>query len=266
MESKYLTMYKEGMGLKHFGFMTSPTVGFESQDDQLFLSIDNKDFIHQIKYLTTNPLLLSILEEMAKECHNSSVEAAFQMSAKKIKSLLPDNTHDLLIERALALLRKTISLYWGDMPAHMTFSKTQRQELLCRCKGLTYSDLKEFYKQHKGDLALLYQTTEIAGVCGTCFDQVDAYLIELEDSKEEVYGLHKKEWEAKIRDLLDEFYLVCPPEFERHSFEFIAISSRQIKLRCHRPDNGLNRKIIQDAINNFFKGQLKEEIPISVII
>ena len=162
---------------------------------------------------------------------------------------------------ALGLLRNTLLDYWGFLVAN-----EEIQDLICRCKGLGRKQIVDKYYALQSDAKKVFLETNIAGVCGSCKADVNKILNELELSEDELFGKNKEYWQQKIDELINEYYLVCPPEFSSLQFSFISITPRNIKLKCTREGDGPARPKIQDSLNNFFKGQLDRDIPISVVI
>lgn len=254
---------------KSSGGLENATVELHQNTNHLYLGIDSSEVIYQVKYDTEDHDLAIALELVAIAIKEKKVDDVFKFSKKEIQEVVTDeveclefiNKSRVKLDMALSLLRSSLLDYWGFLVA-----TEEIQDLICRCKGLGRKQIVDKYYALQSDAKKVFLETNIAGVCGTCKTDVNKILNELELSEDELFGKNKEYWQQKIDELINEYYLVCPPEFSSLEFSFISITPRNIKLKCIRAGDGPARPVIQDSLNNFFKGQFDRDIPISVVI
>lgn len=228
--------------------------------------VDSKEIIYDLEASSLGDLehvYCSIKDVLIDQ----KVTDVFQYSRSSLSNKITSNLENpFLVDKLLSLFRVELKKYRGEISPELIVSKKLKQELVCRCKALGYSQLKDAFIQHKGDFKKVYTETEISGVCGSCFSEVDKFLESLESNEGVLFDIPIEKWNEQVIELINEYYLVCPPDFSSLKFELVSISSRGIKLKCVRKGDRPGRMDIQDSLNNFFKGQLPQDLSISVFI
>lgn len=254
---------------KSFGRLENATVEVHIGHDHLYLGIDSSEVVYQIKYETNDEILALAFELVALTIKEKKVDQIFLFSKEDINVKFADeqecitfiNHSGVKLDMALSFVRKALFDYWGFLAV-----TDEIDDLICRCKGIGKKQIIEKYYSSGSDAKKVFIETNISGVCGSCKSDVNKILNALELSEEELFGQNKEFWQNKIDELINEYYLVCPPDFSELKFDFISITPRVIKLKCHRKSKVPSRPAIQDSLNNFFKGQFDREIPISIVI
>ena len=229
--------------------------------------VDSTDHLYQVKFTSQDGELTHIFNTLIPYLIQMKLDEAYHFSKKSLpRELLDVGMSDLKFEQAMALIRKQIKAYWGEISPAYIMPVGFRETLICRCKGIDQLGLNKSYIEYQGNVEKIYQQTDIAGVCGSCFNEVDKLLSSMEENEVSIFGKDKDEWIKTIDELLEEFQMMCPPEFSQLSFAFISITPRMIRIKCSREAKTPTRPDIQNALNNFFKGQLPQDIPVSVIL
>lgn len=233
------------------------------------LLVDSKEIVYDVK--ETLPVnLKELFNEIRPLLQDTPVLEIFRLSRHSIK--LKNQNHKkcienpFLLDSLLAQIRSQIKDYWGYVPANVIYHNSIKSELLCRCHGIGQTKLANTFIELKGDIKRVYMKTNASGACGTCFNDVESFLNSLETQQGILFSEPLAKWESIVNKLIDEYYFVCPPEFSNLKFELISISSRGIKIKCTREGTTPGVKLIQESLNNFFKGELPTQIPISVFI
>lgn len=269
MESKSQALINFLKNQKFYGDMPNATVDVHHEGTTVFLGIDSSEIIYQCKYKTDSTTLGMALELISQKLKEKNVDEAFLLSCSDLEQAILDDIechkffkeNMISFEQGLSLIRKALQEYWGYF-----LGLKEIDDLICRCNGIGKKQIVDTYYSLKSDAKQVFSETNIAGVCGTCKSDVNSILNELELSENELFGKNKEYWQNKIQELINEYYLVCPPEFSELSFAFISITPRNLKMKCTRVGQTPARPVIQESINNFFKGQLDRDIPISIVI
>lgn len=233
------------------------------------LLVDSKEIVYDIKE-TLPAKFKELFNEIRPLLLNAPTLDIFRLSRHSIK-LKNENykkclENPLLLDSLLAQIRSQIKDYWGYVQADIIHHNSIKSELLCRCHGIGETKLANTFIELKGDIKKVYMKTNAAGACGSCFNDVESFLNSLETQQGVLFSEPVEKWENLVNKLIDEYYFVCPPEFSNLKFKLISISSRGIKIKCTREGTTPGVKLIQESLNNFFKGELPKEIPISVFI
>lgn len=252
---------------RNYGTIDQPTVHFSDGINSLFLSIDTQENIYQCRYTADDKTLKSSFEILSHIANDKKVEQIYSFSFSQLASYFETeneilnfiNANKLALEKVMAIFRKASVIYWGYL------DYDQVNDLICRCNAIGKNAIELAYRE-TGDAKKVFQKLNLAGVCGSCKSDSNKILNELELQEKSLYGENKEVWAQKIDEIINEFFMLCPPEFSALKFEFISITPRVIKLKCLRDGDKPTRGEIQDSLNNFFKGQLDPEIPISIVI
>ena len=228
--------------------------------------VDSKEIIYDLEASSLGELE-DVYSSIKDTLIDQKVTDVFQYSRNSLSNKITSNLENpFLVDKLLSLFRVELKKYRGEISPELIVPDKLNQELVCRCKGLGYSQLKDAFIQHKGDFKKVYTETEVSGVCGSCFNEVDKFLESLESNEGVLFELPIEKWNEQVLELINEYYLVCPPDFSQLKFDLVSISSRGIKLKCTREGNTPGRLDIQDSLNNFFKGQLPQDLSVSVFI
>lgn len=267
MENKSQPLIRHIKQHQNMGEFIDATTIYDDGHNIVSFGIDTQECIYKFRYQTSNENLQDIFELLSYLVKDKTVDEAYTLSKKSIISLLENENecvdlikqHSLLLEKALSFFRKAFVSYWGYL------NPLQVVDLICRCNALGKQDVYEAYTKH-GEAKKVFQSLNISGVCGACKGDVNKILEKFELEEESLFGQKKEQWELKVKELLEDYYLVCPPEFSQLKFEFISITPRALKLKCIRTGTKPTRGEIQDSLNNYLKGEFETEIPVSVII
>lgn len=267
MENKYQQLSSLIQEHRNIGQIDQPTVHYSDGANSLYLSIDTQESIYQCRYQAEDIHLKSSLEILSQISNDKKVESIYNFTISQLATYFESDKevinfiskNKVSLEKALAMFRKASAIYWGYL------AYDQVDDLVCRCNSIGKKAIDQAYKE-TGDAKKVFQKLNLAGVCGTCKSDANKILSEFELREKTLYGENKDIWAKKIDEIINEFFMLCPPEFSSLKFEFISITPRVIKLKCIREGDKPTRVEIQDSLNNFFKGQLDPEIPISIVI
>ena len=230
------------------------------------IDIDGNELVHSITYSGSHKELISIVKPLNDYFYKRRVNELFSTTYSLVRDVSGQDCDSLLVDLMLGKIRKDIQVYKGDMGSVLRTKNVSSSDLLCRCKGITYKELDEFYLAKKGDKKEILLDSEVSGICGTCKIDFDTHFKVLEEEKSFVNGLDSKVWIGRIDKAVEEFYFVCPPEYSNLKFEVININVHNLKIKCVRGDSTLKRPEIQATLSNFLKSELKLEMPIKIIV
>lgn len=238
----------------------------KNQQFSIKLDIDGNELIHSLEIISETNTYKDISKELHLFISKSKIEKIYNLTLKDLSLIQSKlNLSNLFMEKILGKLRHSIASYKGDQGGILALKNVALDELLCRCKGITYSDIGKLFKEFKGDRKGILIDSEVSGVCGTCRIDFDSYFNKLDEESGYINGIEAKKWEEKIYASLDDFYMICPPEYSDMKFNIISLNSHTLKIKCDRGESKLKRLDIQKTLSNYLLSELKIDVKLSVI-
>lgn len=232
----------------------------------LKIDIDGNELVHSIRFSGEYKPFKNISKSLTEVFYKKSFKEIWSLNQTKLKEVV--DTQDvcsLELDLLLGKLRADIQDFKGDIGGVLKAQNKKSIDLLCRCKGLTAKDIEDEYYKHKGVKKTILIETEVCGVCSTCKPEFDALILKLEEKKSFINGRDADYWKEVILNSIDEFYMVCPPDYSNLKFEIISLSVHGLKIRCHKEGSSLKRLEIQSTLENYLNSEVKLNIPMKVI-
>ena len=173
---------------------------------------------------------------------------------------------DLKMDILLGVLRKKIYEFRSNHTELSLKNKNSVDYTLCRCLSKSLDDIRTIYHEHKGQKKKILLESQISGICGHCKPDFEMFYSVLESEKGYIEGEPAEVWIAKVEELINEFYYVCPAEFSNLKFKVIKMDSFNLKLRCDRGESIISRNVITETLSNFFTSELDIDLKLSVVI
>ena len=254
-------MENKNQQFKGFGIIEDAHVQVKLNELQIFLKFDSKEQIYQLKFLTENTVIANFI--------SANLDFFLELKTSSIQSLFTheyiDRPHtDILsfIQRAFVL---AIRDYIGYPGALIDQDSSIQKDILCYCAKLSKRSFSSQFVQNRGDTKKTIFDTLAKSFCDTCSFEVDKLVKELEAQNQYFLGEDKSAWIKKIDELIEEFYLFCPPEYNNLKFEVSALKYNKIIIKCDKQDSSLKRLEIQSTLSNYLLDEIKEDVVISII-
>jgi len=230
------------------------------------LDIDGNELIHSLVIESEDITLKKIAKDISQIYTRKKINNVLNIGHKEFQALAKEYSLDsLLIDKILGKIRVAIANYKGEQGGILFLKGISKDQLLCRCKAITFRDVDKYFKDFKGDKKGILIESELSGVCGSCKIDFDKYYSLLDERSGYINGIETKLWEEKIYSALDDFYMICPPEYSTMKFQIISLNSHSLKIKCERGESTLKRMEIQKTLTNYLLNELKIEVKLSII-
>lgn len=230
----------------------------------LDLDIDGNEIIHSIQFNSENKKVLDIITSLKPLVLKQKALSIFNLSHIELDFPKKDS---FLVDIILGKIRKSIQLYRGEQGGILSLKQTNKNELLCRCKALTYKDVDDLYVEHKGDRKKILIESEMSGICGSCKTDFSDYFRLLESKSTYIQGEESIIWVERINLKLNEFLAQAPEEFKKLDLSVLSLNVHMLKIKCIREEgSSLKRMEIQKILLNYLFEQLGVKFNLSVVI
>lgn len=230
-----------------------PSVETDSFSLEVF--IDSSETLYQIKY-------------SAKDSSYEGLDHPLQAIVdKKITQVLKLGSRDLPAEPTLALdwllysVKELIKNYQGSDVSKQDTEQVDISELVCRCKFLDKNSIKNSFIEARGDFKKAILKTNATLICSSCSNDVRQIFDDLEfpEEKQRVEKIKKD-----ITEGLEDFAMFSPAEYAQTTLEVASVKGDTVKIKVNNRPEGLNRKQIQETLENYLGPKLLEGIKLSV--
>lgn len=228
---------------------------YVAQGVELYLHGDSKDVIYKSKFKTSHAELKPVLNDLSEYVHNKSLDYLIKNMAQEFVS------EDKYLNLSLAHFKSALRSYGGEKGS---LNLVDADKLLCRCSKVDYHQLELNFIQNYGDIVKVKQQTNASMICGSCTSQLKNLSHELTIKHQVFNGKSLAEWRLEVVELLEEFAMYSPPEFEGAKIEIKNFALPLIDCLIHIPHQNLTNELAVKSLTNYLSRELQLPLEIKV--
>lgn len=221
---------------------------------QIALVLDSENTFFKLRYETDSEALATHMDLICANLQDKNIDHALA-----ILNDLSAEHNNYGFDFACLQFKQAIQKLLGHIS-----SEGESDYIICRCTGVSTSELESYVIKFKGDAGAIKKHSNINMICSDCSFEFKNYLYSLSQKHKYFAGFDQKEIETKIVKLLEEFQLYSPAEFSGVELECINVAYPKIMIQVNNKGS-LDQDFASRTLRNYLERELKLAIEIYLL-
>lgn len=242
-----------------------PEGHFTFGNNKIFFKLDSENKIFTFKYHCQDESLNSYFEFLGNYLQDKTIDELTLSYAHEIYGIIDKENIDVIpfkLDLALSVTRQALK----NLKQEGIATGIQSDEIVCRCNHIDLPNLKELFHRFKGSKKEIVKNSNIGMSCGTCREDFDCILKNLNGPQLYRDGKTTQELKVLIHESLTSFSDYSAQDLSEVEIEKIDIGPEKVILSIRVLKPGFDTNQLKVSLTNFLCSKLNMALEVDLTV